>query len=156
MKEKECIFCGMPIKETFEIQKYSGTYMCHGCIDEAENSTMIIYKKCKVEIAHHIPDHMKCGNTHGHSLSIIVGVRGCMDVNDGMVMDFHTLKHYIQKEIVDKFDHKYLNDFLPIPTAEYMAFYIFKKLEQCGLNVASVRVQETENNYVEFTGERYV
>ena len=70
-----------------------------------------------------------------------------------MVMDFKYIKKIIKKEIIKKFDHTLLNDILPIPTAEYLAYYIFKQLKFRNLNVALIRVHETKNNYVEYRGE---
>jgi 6-pyruvoyltetrahydropterin/6-carboxytetrahydropterin synthase len=153
--EEECLVCGGYSSPEEYITKDTNINLslCEICKDEAQNAEITVFKKCKVEIAHHIPGHLKCGNTHGHSVTIIVGVKGCMNLDTGMVMDFHSLKEIIKKEVVDRFDHKYVNDILPIPTAEFMAFYLFKKLEQRGIGIVSIRVQETENNYVEYSGE---
>lgn len=155
--EDECFLCGSDRYNTLMISSPNAIKICWECEDELnEGVEMIVYKKCRIEIAHRIYGHRTCGNIHGHSIDIVVGVRGRLNVRTGMVMDFKTIKHYIQKEIIDKFDHSYLNDTLPIPTAEYLAFYIFKKLKSNSIDIALVRVHETENNYAEYTGPKDV
>lgn len=153
--EKECLICGQE-EHSYVTPNKIVIPICDACRHELKNAQAVVYKKCSIEIAHQIIGHSKCGNLHGHTVTVIVGVRGTIDIDTGMVIDFHTLKHYLKKEITDKFDHKYVNEILPIPTAEFMAFYIFKKLEYRGLDVVSVKVKETKNNYVEYRGEENV
>lgn len=144
----ECIICGMP--EHYDEQ----TNICSSCKQMIRESTTIIYKKVQVHVAHWIPDHQLCGKMHGHTMDIVVGIKGNMSLESGMVMDFKSLKEILQKEIIDRFDHTCLNDILPNPTAEYLAAYIYYKLNQRLINVVTtVRVHETENNYVEFMGD---
>jgi len=147
--EEECYLCGSP-----DFHNYNGLVnVCWPCENEIDAGIfMTVYKKCKIEVAHLIPGHKTCGKVHGHSVDIVVGVRGAMDFKTGMVMDFKSLKEIIQCEIVNRFDHSYLNDTLPVPTAEYLAYFIFKQLKFRGLDVVSIRVHETENNYVEYDG----
>jgi len=149
----ECFICGSPkfeVKSLFEL--------CDDCVDEIKSgyATMTVYKTVKIDVAHKIPGHITCGNMHGHTIKIVVGVQGRMDMNTGMVIDFKSLKLIIEKEVVDRFDHGCLNDTLPIPTAEYLAFYIYRKLNERGLNIVLIRVHETDDNYVDFTGSLYV
>jgi len=54
--------------------------------------------KTEFHAAHHIPEHPKCGKTHGHTYKLEVLV----DI-DGWV-DFHDLKEIIWKVLKD-FDH---------------------------------------------------
>ena len=75
-----------------------------------------------------------------------------------MVLDFGYLKEIVKKWVVDKFDHSYLNDFFPIPTAEHMAQWIFLKLDVFlqdnfgrGSQLEKVRLYETSNSYAEVT-----
>lgn len=147
--EQQCFICGSP-----EYHSYNGfVNVCWPCENEIDAGVfMTVYKKCKIEIAHKIPGHQTCGNVHGHSVDIVVGVRGPMDFKSGMVIDFKSLKEIIQCEIVNRFDHSYLNETLPMPTAEYLAYFIFKQLKFRGLDVVSIRVHETGNNYVEYDG----
>ena len=67
----------------------------------------------------------------------------------------------IKQEVLDKVDHKHLNyevEFLKgvIPTAENIAKGIWRVLEPKIVEgkLYSVRLHETENNIVEYRGER--
>ena len=65
---------------------------------------------------HHLPHHKGlCKGQHGHNYFLYVEV-GRDIIKDGpqtgMIMDFGVLKSIVKKEILDKLDHSYLNDFL--------------------------------------------
>ena len=142
----ECFICGgVGFREE--------TKLCDACKHMIENNEMTVFKKVQVHVAHMLPGHQTCGSMHGHSLDIVVGIKGTMSLVSGMVIDFKSLKEILQKEIIDRFDHKCLNDMIPMPTAEFLAAYIYFKLNHRRLNVVMVRVHETDNNYVEFTGD---
>jgi 6-pyruvoyltetrahydropterin/6-carboxytetrahydropterin synthase len=127
--------------------------ICEDCYKNIKNSKLLatVYKSFNIEIAHHLPNHETCGTIHGHSIKIIIGVKGQINLKTGMVIDFKEIKKYIQKIIIDKFDHSYLNDTFLIPTAEIFAYYIFLKLKEAGLNITIVKIYETNDNYVEYT-----
>jgi 6-pyruvoyltetrahydropterin/6-carboxytetrahydropterin synthase len=62
-----------------------------------------------------------CANIHGHTYRVDVGVRmDEVDSESGMAYDFKYLKEEID-EILEIFDHKFLNDLFPRPTAEILA-----------------------------------
>jgi 6-pyruvoyltetrahydropterin/6-carboxytetrahydropterin synthase len=70
----------------------------------------------------------KCDNPggHGHNYSIQVSVRGTIDPQTGMVIDLKKLKEIVNERVIDRVDHRNLNediDFLRgiIPTAENLA-----------------------------------
>jgi len=103
-----------------------------------------------------------CNNPsfHGHNYLLEVMVKGEINPETGYVMDTKILKDVIKSEVQDKFDHRNLNldtvEFKTLnPTAENMAIVIWqslrKKIED-NLEL-SVRLYETENNYVEFDGK---
>lgn len=72
-----------------------------------------------------LPYKSKCANLHGHNWKIKVTVK-CMasDISEeGMVVDFNVLK-----EIIHHLDHKLLNDFIPQPTAENIALYLYTNI----------------------------
>lgn len=146
---EECFICG---SDKYHIY-HSLINICNACEEMINNGEMTVYKKVQVHVAHFIPGHTKCGNMHGHALDIVVGIRGKMDFVNGMVIDFGVLKEVLQKEIVDVFDHGCMNNIIPCPTAEYLAAYIYFQLNHRRFNVVLVRVHETEDNYVEFTGD---
>jgi 6-pyruvoyltetrahydropterin/6-carboxytetrahydropterin synthase len=104
----------------------------------------------------------KCNNPHGHghNYDIEVTVAGEPPAETGMVMDLKRLSDIIQAEIVEKVDHKHMNldvDFLQgmIPTAENMAKAFWQILEgKTGdSRLVSIKLYESENNFVEYRGE---
>jgi 6-pyruvoyltetrahydropterin/6-carboxytetrahydropterin synthase len=105
----------------------------------------------------------KCANKnwHGHNYTLFVTVEGTVDPDTGYVIDLKVLSDIIKNTIVDKIDHKNLNlevDFMKdtITTAENIAIKIYDELESyiqvTGNNLYSVKLYETENNYVEYYG----
>jgi 6-pyruvoyltetrahydropterin/6-carboxytetrahydropterin synthase len=104
----------------------------------------------------------KCNNIHGHghNYELEVTVRGVPDPETGYVIDLKKLARLIDEEILDKVDHKHLNfdvDFLRgvIPTAENIAVIFWRILEPKipSGTLHSVRLYESENNFVEYFGE---
>ncbi len=105
----------------------------------------------------------KCANKnwHGHNYNLYVTVEGPIDKDTGYVIDLKVLSDIIKNRIVDKMDHKNLNlevDFMKdtITTAENIAIKIYEELESdikaTGNHLYSVKLYETENNYVEYYG----
>jgi 6-pyruvoyltetrahydropterin/6-carboxytetrahydropterin synthase len=105
----------------------------------------------------------KCANKnwHGHNYTLFVTVEGTVDPDTGYVIDLKVLSDIIKNTIVDKIDHKNLNlevDFMKdtITTAENIAIKIYEELESdiqaTGNNLYSVKLYETENNFVEYYG----
>lgn len=104
------------------------------------------------EAAHQLPWHEgKCQRLHGHSYRLEVTVEGPVREN-GMVIDFGDVKAVVEREIVERFDHQYLNDFFHNPTAEVVAAEVWKSLEAAGLGVSRIRLWETADSSVEVTG----
>jgi 6-pyruvoyltetrahydropterin/6-carboxytetrahydropterin synthase len=99
-------------------------------------------------------------NGHGHNYVLEVTVRGEIAPETGMVLDLKTLKKLINKEIVDKVDHKNFNmdvDFMQgvIPTAENIAIKFWEILESKIENgsLYELKLYESERNYVVYRGE---
>lgn len=104
----------------------------------------------------------KCANPHGHGHNYVleVTVAGEPEKDTGYVIDLKKLKEIVQKEIIEKVDHKHLNhdvEFLSgtIPTAENIARSIWKILSPKipKGKLYKIRLHETENNVVEYMGE---
>ncbi len=104
----------------------------------------------------------KCNNPrgHGHNYTIEVTVAGEPNEGSGYVIDLKKLNQIIEEEILEKVDHKHLNydvDFLEgiIPTAENLATTFWRilcpKIKEGQLY--SIRVYESEQNFVEYRGE---
>lgn len=113
-----------------------------------------VTKSFGFEASHHLPDYDgACNRLHGHSYKMQVTVSGSVDEISGMIVDFHVLKSIVNKEVVDKYDHQYLNDFFQNPTAENMVQHIFKELStkftKMGLVLDSVKLWETASSFAE-------
>ena len=99
---------------------------------------------------------------HGHNYVVEVSVAGVPDAGTGMVMDLKDLKQILMREIVEPYDHRFLNYEVPpfdrvVPTVENIARDIWARLE-AGLRGAnrqlcSVRVYETPDLFVDYRGE---
>lgn len=103
----------------------------------------------------------KCNNIngHGHNYILEVTVAGEVNSQTGYVIDLKVLKEIIKKNVISKVDHKNLNldvDFLKgiIPTAENIAIGIWNQLvdKLSSGKLCSIKLYETENNYVEYKG----
>ncbi len=106
------------------------------------------------DAAHRLPWYEgKCRNLHGHTYRLEVAVGGPIGAN-GMVLDFADLKRVVRREIIDRYDHTYLNDQLDNPTAEVLAQDIWKRLEASDLAIDRIRLWETEHCMVEVVADR--
>ena len=103
------------------------------------------------EAAHQLPWHEgKCRNLHGHSYRLEVTVEGPIGPQ-GIVVDFADIKRVVEREVVDAYDHRYLNDLIDNPTAELIAAEIWKTVEAADLAVSRIRLWETPDSFVEVT-----
>lgn len=104
----------------------------------------------------------KCDNPggHGHNYGLEVSVKGKVDPETGMVIDLKKLKEIMRERVVDRVDHKNLNedvDFLRgiVPTAENLARAFWRELSP-GITEGSlyeIVLHETERNSVRYCGE---
>jgi 6-pyruvoyltetrahydropterin/6-carboxytetrahydropterin synthase len=102
----------------------------------------------------------KCNNPHGHGhnyvLEVLVG--GVVNAETGMVVNLVALDETVRTRVIDRFDHTYLNlDPLfvnRVPTTENLCREVFNLLKDAlpSNELASVRVEETENNFFEYSG----
>ena len=96
---------------------------------------------------------------HGHNYELEVGVTGEIDPETGFLIDLKILKELIYTEIEQPFDHKNLNEEVPVfktlnPTVENIAMVIWEKLRakmdtRYGI---TVKLYETPRNFVVYTG----
>ncbi len=102
----------------------------------------------------------KCNNFHGHNYYIEVTLAGTPDPASSYVMDLKLLKKIIHEEILTKVDHQFLNEIEMfrdlIPTTENMAIKFWEalkpKVKRENVNLYSVKIYETEKNFVEYKG----
>ena len=134
------------------------------------STKVAVYRKEHINAAHrlHNPNwddatnskvFGKCNNPnyHGHNYELVVKVTGNPDPATGYVIDMKVLSDIIQQNVIEKFDHKNLNEdtqeFKNLnPTAENIAIVIYNILKP-KINAAfnlQIRLYETENNFVEY------
>lgn len=101
-------------------------------------------------------------NGHGHNYIVEVTLAGAPDPVTGMVMDLKELKDILNREILEPFDHRFLNYEVPpfgevIPTAENVAVEIWRRLEPSvrrdGVTLHAIRLWESPDLYVDYYGE---
>lgn|SRR5271154_2756859 len=99
---------------------------------------------------------------HGHNYLVEITIEGHPDAQTGMVRDLKEVKNILNAEVIDPFDHRFLNhEVAPfdrvIPTAENIAVEIWRRLEpkfkSAQSRLHSVRLQETPDLSVEYRGE---
>jgi 6-pyruvoyltetrahydropterin/6-carboxytetrahydropterin synthase len=105
----------------------------------------------------------KCSNPlwHGHNYVLKVTVRGEIDPVIGYFMNATRLREIIHEKVIVKLDHKNMNveaDFMAglVATTENLATAIWNELHAPlaaeGAQLHCVRVEETENNFIEYYG----
>lgn len=115
---------------------------------------MRIKRRFGFEAAHVLPAHPgKCRNLHGHSYELVVSVDRVVDRSSGMGIDFSEIKDVVRREVVDRLDHRYVNDLIENPTAERMAEWIWSRLEPALPGLVEVELHETRNCSVVYRGE---
>jgi len=104
----------------------------------------------------------KCNNPnwHGHNYTLDVSVTGAVDERTGYVIDLAKLKAIVEREVVNKVDHKNFNldvDFMRgiIPTTENIVVAMWRVLEPAIApgRLTRLVLWETPNNYVEYAGK---
>ena len=105
----------------------------------------------------------KCSNPnwHGHNYELFVTIKGEINPETGFVIDLKELKRIITVYVIDVLDHKNINldvNFMKgkMASTEVLAVAIFDVLEphvqKEGAILHSIKLYETENNFVEYFG----
>jgi 6-pyruvoyltetrahydropterin/6-carboxytetrahydropterin synthase len=105
----------------------------------------------------------KCNNPHGHGHNYVVeiSVSGAIDPATGMIANLADLDAFVEREVIEPFDHKSFNDDVPafheaVPTTENLCIEIFERLKHFPkAKLERVRVEETGNNSFEYAGEEF-
>ena len=103
----------------------------------------------------------KCNNPygHGHNYVVEVNVSGTVDPATGMIANLADLDSFVEREVIEPFDHKSLNEDVAafredVPTTENICKEIFARLKHFEkAKLERVRVEETGNNTFEYAGE---
>lgn len=105
----------------------------------------------------------KCANAnwHGHNYELHVTIKGVPNPDTGFIFNAKTLSDLIKNVIVERVDHRNLNldvDFMKgkFTSAENFAMSIWNELkrhiEDNGVQLHKIKLQETPNIYVEYFG----
>lgn len=99
----------------------------------------------KFDAAHFLPGYIgDCGRLHGHTWKVEVRVKGRVG-KSGMLVDFKRLKAMVKETLPD---HRCVNDYLHNPTAENIAGWLFKRIEEkIKAKLVMVTVWESEAAY---------
>lgn len=101
-------------------------------------------------------------NGHGHNYVLEVTLEGTPDPVTGMVLDLKELKEILNREVVERYDHRFLNYEVPpfdrvVPTTENIARDIWERLDphltSGQRRLHGVRVYETADLFVDYFGE---
>jgi 6-pyruvoyltetrahydropterin/6-carboxytetrahydropterin synthase len=113
-----------------------------------------VRRRFRFEAAHLLPNHPgKCRNLHGHSYELCVTVDLPVSPESGMAIDFSDLKRIVREHVVDRLDHKYVNDLIENPTAEIMAVWIWDRLSDRLDGLVEIELHETRDCSVIYRGE---
>ena len=97
---------------------------------------------------------------HGHNYVLEVTLRGDPDPVHGMVLDLKALKGIIREEVLDVYDHRFLNrEVRPfdvvVPTLENIVRDIWGRLAgpigAMGASLHSIRLHESEELFVDYS-----
>lgn len=98
---------------------------------------------------------------HGHNFTLEVTLEGDPDPVTGMVFDLKRLKQILQRQVVEPFDHRFLNVDVPpfdrvVPTLENIAVEIWRRLlpelTAAGVRLHQVRLSDSDRTSVECMG----
>jgi len=105
----------------------------------------------------------KCSNPnwHGHNYTLWVSIRGELNPETGFVANLKSLSEVINQQVISKLDHKNMNlevDFMAgkLASTENLAIAIwgvlYEPVRALGAELFCIKVEETENNSVEYYG----
>jgi 6-pyruvoyltetrahydropterin/6-carboxytetrahydropterin synthase len=103
----------------------------------------------------------KCNNPygHGHNYVVEISVSGKVDPATGMVVNLADLDGFVEREVIEAFDHRSLNEEVAafrekVPTTENVCIEIYERLKHFPkARLERVRIEETANNSFEYAGE---
>lgn len=104
--------------------------------------------------AHHLRDYQgKCEDLHGHNWAVEVTVAATELNRTGMVVDFADLKRDLA-ELLEKLDHKFLNEIEPFkeinPTSENIACWLYQGLKLKYHGLVRVTIWETATSQASY------
>jgi len=110
---------------------------------------MRLTRRYSFEAAHQLssglPDDHPCRRLHGHHYDFEVTIEGGID-EDGFVLEYGALDEIVAP-VLERYDHRFVNDFLTPSTVERICHDIWGMLQPRALKV---RVWETARSSVEY------
>ena len=130
--------------------RFSASHRLHNELLSAEENSRV-FGKCNSPYG------------HGHNYIVEVTVRGPVDPGTGMVMDLAELDLAVEQQVLERFDHTYLNLDVPnfdgkVPTTENLCVEIYNLLRarldggNGSAQLEKVRLEETSSNSFEYSG----
>jgi 6-pyruvoyltetrahydropterin/6-carboxytetrahydropterin synthase len=127
--------------------RFAASHRLHSpTLSEVENER--IYGKCNSPYG------------HGHNYAVEVTVGGPVDADTGMIANLGDLDPFVQREVIEAFDYKYLNEDVAefqaiVPTTENVCREIYRRLAKFPVaRLERVRIEETSKNSFEYSGEQ--
>jgi 6-pyruvoyltetrahydropterin/6-carboxytetrahydropterin synthase len=122
---------------------------------------VLISKEFTFDSAHHLHCYEgKCQNLHGHTYRLQVIMSGQTD-DRGITIDFSDVKRITKLYVIDRLDHQYLNEVLPLmnTTAENMVVWIYEQIQAAllkedtnsSIRLEEIRLWETPTSFAAIT-----
>jgi 6-pyruvoyltetrahydropterin/6-carboxytetrahydropterin synthase len=70
----------------------------------------------------------------------------------GMIIDFDDLSKVVVDKVIARLDHRFLNDLIPLSTAENISMWIWEQLKPDLPLLCQIEVYETTDNCVIYRG----
>lgn len=119
--------------------------------DVPAGTTLLVTREFSFDAAHNLPRYVgKCERLHGHNYRLRVTVKAPLDAWSGLCFDFHDIKKTVNERVVKVLDHRYLNEFMPNPSAEHLAVWAWDRLTDLPLH--EIQVWETPTSFVTYNG----
>jgi 6-pyruvoyltetrahydropterin/6-carboxytetrahydropterin synthase len=127
--------------------RFAASHRLHSAaLSEVENER--VYGKCNSPYG------------HGHNYAVEVTITGPVDADTGMIANLGDLDPFVQREVIEAFDYKYLNEDVPefqaiVPTTENVCREIYRRLRRFpAARLEQVRIEETSKNSFEYSEEQ--
>lgn len=168
--EAVCLCCGKQLSwddNSIEVHHVDGDHenyaltnlmpLCHSCHRKYHRKSQPIMQICKsfvFDACHFLPYHdRKCKFLHGHTYHMEICIQNRVLQETGMVIDFGDLKKAVNEEIIEQFDHGFLNQYVEYPTCEMMIAWMWAKLSKRIKGLKHIKVYETDGSYCMMTDE---
>lgn len=168
--EAKCLCCGKQLSwedNSIEVHHVDGDHnnyaltnlmpLCHSCHRKYHRKSQPVMQICKsfvFDACHFLPYHdRRCKFMHGHTYHMEICVQNRVLQETGMVIDFGELKTIVNEDVIDSFDHGFLNEYIDYPTCEMMVTWIWAVLSRRVKGLHRIKVYETDGSYCMLTSD---